>query len=149
MPAKPTITRDKAEALGIKVVTPGIYRYGTIPGLWEIHLAEELSKLGVRVILWPQIDEFDLLVEFSRKLRWTIDVKDWSYLDMERLHKVQYRPDTQETLIVFPDSRERELRIKVRRGKLEPSLNGVRLKLISEIIAEAKTILKKRKKNHA
>lgn len=145
--AEPTITRDKAEA--IKVVTPGIHRYGTIPGIWEIHLAEELSKLGVRVTLWPQIDEFDLLVEFSRKLHWAIDVKDWSYLDEERLQKVQYRSDTKETFIVFPDSRERELRIKIVREKLEPSLNGVRLKLISEIIAEAKAILKKRKKNHA
>ena len=145
--AKPTITRDKAEA--IKVVTPGIHRYGTIPGLWEIYLAEELSKLGVRVTLWPQIDEFDLQVEFSRKLCWAIDVKDWSYLDMERLQKVQYRPNAKETFIVFPDSRERELGIKVVREKLEPSLNGVRLKLISEVIAEAKTILKKRKKDRA
>lgn len=147
LPALPKITRDKAEA--IKVVTPGIYRYGTIPGLWEIYLAEELSKLGVRVTLWPQIDEFDLLVEFSRKLRWAIDVKDWSYLDMERLPKVQYRSDAQETFIVFPNSRERELGIKVRREKLEPSLNGVQLKLIGEVIAEAKTILNKRKKNRA
>ena len=146
LPAK-TITRDEAET--IKVVTPGVYRYGTIPGLWEIHLAEELSKLGVRVTLWPQIDEFDLLVEFSRKLRWAIDVKDWSYLDVGRLQKVQYRPNAQETFIVFPDSRERELGIKVRREKLEPSLNGVRLKLINEVVAETKAILKKRKKNRA
>lgn len=88
-------------------------------------------------------------MEFSRKLRWAIDVKDWSYLDMERLQKVQYRSDAQETFIVFPNSRERELGIKVVREKLEPSLNGVRLKLISEIITEAKTILNKRKKNRA
>ena len=147
LPAKQTITRDRAETM--KVVTPGVYRYGTIPGIWEIHLAEELSKLGVRVTLWPQIDEFDLLVEFSRRLRWAIDVKDWSYLDEERLQKVQYRPDAKETFIVFPYSRERELGIKVVRKKLEPSLNGVRLKLISEVIAEAKTILKKRKKDRA
>jgi len=147
LPPQPTITREQAETM--KVVTPGIHRYGTIPGLWEIHLAEELSKLGVRVTLWPQIDEFDLLVEFSRKLHWAIDVKDWSYLDEERLQKVQYRPDVQETFIVFPDSREQELGIKVRREKLEPSLNGVELKLISEVIAEAKTILNKRKKYRA
>lgn len=136
------ITRDEAKTM--KVVTPGVYRYGTIPGLWEIYLAEELSKLGVRVTLWPQIDAFDLLVEFSRKLHWAIDVKDWSYLDLERLQKVEYRYDTQETFIVFPNSREPELRIKVVREKLEPSLNGVRLKLISEIVAEAKAILRKR-----
>ena len=43
LPAQPTIARDKAETL--KVVTPGVYRYGTIPGLWEIYLAEELSRI--------------------------------------------------------------------------------------------------------
>ncbi|MGB3691777.1 MAG: hypothetical protein WA999_03545 [Spirulinaceae cyanobacterium] len=147
LPPQLTITREQAEIM--KVVTPGIHRYGTIPGLWEIHLAEELSKLGVRVTLWPQIDEFDLLVEFSRKLHWAIDVKDWSYLDEERLQKVKYRPDAQETFVVFPDSREQELGIKVRREKLENSLNGVGLKLISEVIAEAKAILNKRKKHRA
>ena len=145
----PTITRDEAKAKTMMVVTPGVHRYGTIPGLWEIYLAEKLSSLGVRVTLWPQIDEFDLLVEFSRKLHWAIDVKDWSYLDLERLQKVEYCPDAKETFIVFPDSRESDLRIKVVRKKLESSLNGVRLKLISEIIAEAKAILKKRKKTHA
>ncbi len=145
LPPLPTLKKDEAETW--KVVTPGVHRYGTIPGLWEIYLAEELSKLGVRVTLWPQIDEFDLLVEFSRKVHWAIDVKDWSYLDTERLLYVQYRSDVQETFVVFPDTRDADLRIKVRREQLEPTLKGVRLKLISEIMAEAKAILKK--KNHA
>jgi hypothetical protein len=124
-----------------------VHRYGTLPGIWEIHLAEELSKLGVRVTLWPEIDEFDLLVEFSRKRRWAIDVKDWSYLDEERLQQVPYRGDTAETFVVFPDEREETLRIEVVRQQLEPELGGVRLKRISEILREAKAILKK--KNHA
>lgn len=145
LPLSPTITKEKAETY--KVITPGVHRYGTIPGLWEIYLAEELSKLGLRVTLWPHIDEFDLLVEFSRKVKWAIDVKDWSYLDEERLKNVQYRFDTQETFVVFPDEQESKLRILVRREQLEPELNGVRLKLISEILTEAKHL--KRKKHHA
>jgi len=137
----------KHEAETWKAVTPGVHRYGTLPGLWEIQLAEALSKLGVRVTLWPEIDEFDLLVELGRKVRWAIDVKDWSYLDEARLQNVQYRFDATETFVVFPDEREAALRIKVVRQQLEPELGGVRLRLVSEIISQAQKILEK--KNHA
>lgn len=145
LPPQPSIPKHEAE--GWKVLTPGVHRYGTLPGLWEIQLAEALTKLGVRVTLWPNIDEFDLLVEFSRKVRWAIDVKDWSYLDEERLRKVEYRFDTTETFVVFPDERNDLLRIEVERQRLEPELGGLRLKLVSEIISQAKKILEK--KNHA
>jgi hypothetical protein len=145
LPPLPPISKQEAETW--KAVTPGVHRYGTIPGLWEIHLAEALTKLGVRVTLWPEIDEFDLLVEFGRKVRWAIDVKDWSYLDEERLRNVQYRFDTTETFVVFPDERDEALRIKVVRQQLEPELGGVRLMLVNEIISQAQKILKK--KNHA
>ena len=145
LPPQPSIPKHEAEDW--KVLTPGVHRYGTLPGLWEIQLAEALTKLGIRVILWPEIDEFDLLVEFSKKVRWAIDVKDWSYLDEERLRKVEYRFDTTETFVVFPDERNDLLRIEVERQRLEPELGGVRLKLVSEIISQAKQILEK--KNHA
>jgi hypothetical protein len=142
-PPLPTISKDEADSL--KVVTLGVHRYGTIPGLWELQLAEALTKLGVRVTLWPEIDEFDLLVEFSKKVRWAIDVKDWSYLDEERLAKVQYRFDTTETFVVFPDEREEALRIEVRREQLEPKLGGVRLMLMNEVIFQAEKIQGKKK----
>lgn len=143
----PQASTPKHEAEDWKALTPGVHRYGTLPGLWEIQLAEALTKLGVRVTLWPEIDQFDLLVEFSKKVRWAIDVKDWSYLDEERLRKVDYRFDTTETFIVFPDERNDVLRIEVERQRLEPELGGVRLKLVSEIISQAKKNLEK--KNHA
>ncbi|MFB2894963.1 hypothetical protein ACE1CI_18815 [Aerosakkonemataceae cyanobacterium BLCC-F50] len=140
-----SIPKDKAETY--KTVTPGVHRYGTIPGLAEMKLAESLTKLGIRVTLWPEIDEFDLLVEFGRKINWAIDVKDWSYLDEERLQSVQYRPDATETFVVFPDERDDLLRIKVVRQQIEPLLGGVRLMLMSEIIALAQKKLEK--KNNA
>jgi hypothetical protein len=141
----PGLAREEAETY--KAITPGVHRYGTIPGLWEIYLSEELSKIGARVTLWPEIDEYDLLVEFGRKIRWAIDVKDWSCLDEERLKKVRCRPDTRETFVVFPDPREASLRLKVRREQLEPSLGGTRLKLMGEILTEARKL--QGKKNHA
>ena len=140
----PPIPKDEAEDW--KAVTPGVHLYGTLPGMWEIRLKEELTKLGVRVTLWPFVDEFDLLVELPRKVRWAIDVKDWSSLNKERLLNVQYRLDATETFVVFPDEREELLRIVVMREQLEPELNGVRLRLFSEVIAKAKAVLEK---NHA
>lgn len=148
----PTVSKEDAETL--KSVKPGVHRYGTIPGIWELWLANILNEIGVHnVKLWPEIDEFDLLVEFSKKNRWAIDVKDWAYLggeDDERLQnavrKLQNRSNFKETFIVFPDRREKQLSIRARREQLEPLLGGVRLKLISEIIDQAKEVLKK---NHA
>lgn len=141
----PPIPKDKAEDW--KAVTPGVHLYGTLPGIWEIQLKEELTKLGIRVTLWPFVDEFDLLIELPRKVRWAIDVKDWSSLNKERLQNVEYRTEATETFVAFPDEREESLRIKVMREQLEPELGGVRLRLFSEIIAEAKAVLEK--KNHA
>jgi transcriptional regulator with XRE-family HTH domain len=145
LPPLPSIASDEAETW--KAVTPGVYRYGTLPGIGEIQLAEQLTQLGVRVTLWPEIDEYDLLVEFGRKLRWAIDLKDWSYLDEERLSRVQPCFDTQETFVVFPDEREEALRVSVVRSQIEPQLNGVRLRLASEIIAQAQKI--RQEKSHA
>jgi len=145
LPLLTPISKDKAADW--KALTPGVHLYGTLPGIWEIQLKEELTKLGVCVTLWPFVDEFDLLVEFPRKVRWAIDLKDWSSVDEERLRKVQYRRDATETFVVFPDERENSLRIKVVREQLEPKLDGVRLRLFSEIITQAQAILGK--KNNA
>ncbi|NER34755.1 MAG: Fis family transcriptional regulator [Oscillatoria sp. SIO1A7] len=142
MPRSPI---PKSEAKEWKIVTSGVYRYGTLPGIWEIKLAKKLSKLGLKVTLWPRVDKFDLLVEFGRKLSWAIDVKDWSSLDEEHLKEVKYQPDFQETFIVFPDEREKSLRTRVMRQELEPKLGGIKLRLIGEIIDEAKAILEKKK----
>jgi REase associating with pPIWI_RE/pPIWI_RE three-gene island domain Y len=144
LPTSPLKSVSKDEAEGFKVVTPGVHRYGTLPGLWEVKLAEDLMKMGFRVTLWPHIDEFDLLVEFGKKVRWAIDVKDWSYLDEERLRAVDYRLDASQTFVVFPDERESVLRVGVERVRLEPELNGVRLMLFGEVISEAAAILNKK-----
>lgn len=132
----PTIPSEEAEAY--KTVTPGIHRYGTIPGLWEIDLHKQISQLGVQSTLWPEIDEYDLLIDFGYRRRWAIDVKDWSYLNLERLKAVQFRSDVKRTYVVFPDANEEFLRIKVLRKRLESELGGIRLRLMSELVTEVK-----------
>ncbi len=139
-PLTPLLPIPKAEANQWMVVTPGMHKYVTVPGLWEIFLYESLTRLGVRVTLWPQIDEYDLLIELPRKVRWAIDVKDWGHLRLDRLKQVQYRLDVDETFVVFPKERERWLRLKVVRDQYEAELGGVRLRLIDELIEMVKEI---------
>ena len=141
LPPKSTIPRS--EASRYKIVTLGIHEYGMIPGIWEIYLAEKFKKLGVKVTLWADIDEYDLLVEFSKKKRWAIDVKDWVSIYPQHIEKVSYRTDATETFVVFPDEREETLGKKEFREREEKKLKGVKLRLISEILSEAKNILNK------
>ena len=130
------------KAKDYKAVTGGVHRFVTLPGIWEIQLYKELKKLGAGVTLWPNIDEYDLRVEFKSGVTWAIDVKNWCYLNEKRLHKVQSIRDAAKTFVVFPDEREDDLRIKGRRRELHKELKGVSLKFISEIIKEAKKIVK-------
>jgi hypothetical protein len=138
---KPVIPRNKADRY--KIVTPGIHQFITVPGISELYLAAEFRKLGLRVTLWAEIDEYDLLVEFDKKRRWAIDIKDWVCIYPHHIEKVNYRFDATETFVVFPDEREETLCLKVIREQEEKKLKGVKLRLISEILAEARNILNK------
>ncbi|MEU5875606.1 hypothetical protein AB0A73_29080 [Glycomyces sp. NPDC047369] len=48
----------------------------TGPGLVEIELERRLLKLGLDVAMWPDFDEYDLLVTFPDGSAWGIDAKD-------------------------------------------------------------------------
>lgn len=123
-------------------VTPGVHRYGTIPGIWEVFLRDELNNLGAKVTLYPQIDKYDLLVEFPNSKKWAIDVKDWSFVTKERLAKVYCQPDGDATFVVFPDTNDLNIPAMSQRKEFKPqALKGLQLKLISEVIKQAKEIV--------
>ncbi|MGK7923012.1 MAG: hypothetical protein AB4080_23735 [Trichodesmium sp.] len=132
----------KKEADQWLAVSYGVYLYGTIPGIWEVKLAEELTNLGAKVTLWPHVDWYDLLVEFPGNIKWAIDVKDWSYITPEKVKEVRVQSEATETFIVIPDARE-SLRIPVirRQKKYRDALGKLQLKLSSEIIKSAQKIL--------
>lgn len=120
-------------------VTPGVHRYGTIPGIWELYLRDKLVELGAKVTLYPQIDRYDLLVEFPNSQKWAIDVKDWSYISEERLSKVKCQPDVDATFVVFPDENDLNIPAIRKRKKFQPpALKGLQLRSIGEIIKAAK-----------
>lgn len=123
-------------------VTPGVHRYGTIPGIWELYLRDKLVELGALVTLYPQTDRYDLLVEFPNSQKWAIDVKDWSYVSEERLSKVKCQPDVDATFVVFPDENDLNIPAIRKRKKFQPqALKGLHLRSIGEIIKAAKEIV--------
>lgn len=131
----------KSEAHEWMVVTPGMHKYVTLPGLWEVSLYESLTRLGVRAMLYPQVDEYDLLVELPRNVRWMIDVKDWGYIRLDRLKQVHYCLEADETFVVFPDARKDHLRLEVVRDEYEAELGGVRLRFMGEVIEMVEAIV--------
>jgi hypothetical protein len=64
-------------------VKRGIRRYIVDPGLSEIHLYDELNKIGrnsgmFALELYPGKDEYDIAIQFQHGETWAIDVKDWA-----------------------------------------------------------------------
>lgn len=128
-----------SEAPEWKVVAPGIHRWVTVPGLWELHLARDLRALGLTVILYPHVDLYDLLVTFPSGEKWAIDVKDWPALSPQRIESVHRQPSCSKTFLVVPD--ERELRMNALRITYRQELDGVELRNFSELFADAHKLL--------
>ena len=66
---------------GHKALARGVWRWTTIPGLVELALYQALEARGLKPILWPDLDAYDLHVEArtgARKATFQIDVKDYS-----------------------------------------------------------------------
>ncbi|MEU4702832.1 hypothetical protein [Nonomuraea dietziae] len=63
-------------------LTRGVWRWTTVPGLVEIDLHKALEARGLRSVLWPDLDAYDLHVEVgtaaSSKTVFRIDLKDYS-----------------------------------------------------------------------
>lgn len=113
-----------------------------LPGLPEIELYEELSKIpGATVHLWPEADRYDLLVEIpDKKPRLALDVKDYTRISLLEMHireSGQPRVDKgTEFYYVIPNHRER-----LKPGyidNLRRRLRDVPILLTSEVIRMAK-----------
>lgn len=60
-------------------ITRGVRRFVAGPGRAEVRLADDLTKLGLNVELWPGFDAYDLRVVFPNSGQvWALDVKDWA-----------------------------------------------------------------------
>lgn len=66
---------------GHKALARGVWRWTTVPGLVEIALYGALEKRGLKPVLWPDLDAYDLHVEAgagAARAVFRIDVKDYS-----------------------------------------------------------------------
>ena len=72
----PSVTGQLATADHLAVACP-VWRYITLPGVLEIDLRDYARRLGAEVALWPDLDEYDLLITLGRR-EWRIDVKAWA-----------------------------------------------------------------------
>jgi len=82
-------------------VSRSVWRYLTLPGIVETDLRDHALRLGTEVVMWPNLDEFDLLIRLDRK-SWRIDAKAWApRLRSRRL--LAGDPPGQRLEIVIPD----------------------------------------------
>lgn len=88
----------------------GLWRYTLLPGLEELALAADLSRIaGVDVELWPHFDAYDLAVR-SGSRSWKVDVKD--HCRASRLAaQLLERPPSDRRIIVVPDRRQHQVKI--------------------------------------
>ncbi|HEV2373711.1 MAG TPA: hypothetical protein VGS19_16245 [Streptosporangiaceae bacterium] len=66
---------------GHKALTRGVWRWTTIPGLVEVALYKALEARGLKPVLWPDLDSYDLHVEAGTGAGMSpfrIDLKDYS-----------------------------------------------------------------------
>jgi REase associating with pPIWI_RE len=66
---------------GHKALTRGVWRWTTVPGLVEVALYQALEDRGLKPVLWPDLDAYDLHVEAGEgaaKTVFRIDLKDYS-----------------------------------------------------------------------
>ncbi|MDQ3578800.1 MAG: hypothetical protein M3443_14665 [Actinomycetota bacterium] len=86
-------------------VETGIWRFVVVPGAGELRLHRELVKLGASVRLWPNFDDYDLLVSTGTSEH-KVDVKE--YRSTRRL-VANLRGTPPDVEILLPDTHEYQL----------------------------------------
>lgn len=62
---------------GHKALARGVWRWTTIPGLVEVGLYQALEDRGLKPVLWPDLDSYDLYVKAGTS-PFCIDLKDYT-----------------------------------------------------------------------
>lgn len=86
-------------------VKRGVMRYISLPGIPELRLKNKLEKLGLRVRLYPNFDQYDLEVIF-KKCSWAVDIKDYSnpYTLVNKIKTFESN-SSERSFILVPDKR--------------------------------------------
>ncbi|GAA1874404.1 hypothetical protein [Myceligenerans crystallogenes] len=89
----------------------------TGPGIFEVGLERKLRKRGLKVLMWPAYDAYDLLITFPDGTRWAIDVKDYAHPGIlgARFPGFRSNPPADKKFLVVPDYRNKK-RYRLRFG---------------------------------
>ena len=74
----PDITEDMRLDIssgGLYRLKKGIMRYFAMPGKLELEIADFCERKRIRAVLWPQMDTYDVEIQFSDGEIWEIDAK--------------------------------------------------------------------------
>lgn len=83
-------------------VSRAVWRYVTLPGIVETDLRNHAQQLGAEVAMWPNLDEFDLLIVLGGK-SWRVDAKAWASPAALAQALLAAEPPRQHLEIVIPD----------------------------------------------
>jgi len=132
----------KAYNPGMARTTEGIQRYVAAPEKSLLELVDALSSLwGIRLSLYPQLDAYDLLIEFINGQRWAVDLKDHKQAARLaiaiNLKPFKYDPSWDRAFYVFPNYRANEVYLNEFANAWMPE-KGVQFMKLRKFIAWAK-----------
>ena len=125
-------------------------RYIAAPGLAELSLFRKLSQLNsLEVELWPELDNYDILVRFLDGEVWAIDVKDQRcpYLLAKNAIPPANLPRWERAYFVFPDRRsERNDYLRAFKNHTQIISGRVNAMFESDFIKKVKQEIRSKKK---
>lgn len=83
----------------------GVWRFVVVPGCSELRIYRALDKPGVEVVLWPELDAYDLYVRVGTT-EFRVDVKE--YRSVHRLI-ADLRARTPQACVLLPKTHEHQL----------------------------------------
>ncbi|GAA4947382.1 hypothetical protein GCM10023205_04120 [Yinghuangia aomiensis] len=85
-----------------RALSYGLWLWVTIPGRFEMALADALRLLGADVEMWPFGDMYDLHVEKNGRV-WRVDAKTWASMYELADEMCEAPPPGRDSYIVIPD----------------------------------------------
>ncbi len=83
----------------------GVMRYLVLPGIPELSIKAKIEKLGIKVILYPNFDQYDLEVVFD-DCKWALDIKDYANPYNLVNQVTEFEPNScEKSFIVIPNKR--------------------------------------------
>jgi hypothetical protein len=118
---------------GAKCVDAGVWRFVVVPGASELRIAAAAERAGAKVLLWPFLDRFDLLVEAGDE-KFSVDVKECLSVS-SLIEGLRTRPPSARVLL--PKSCEWQLET------LKDALSGLAVTTETKFLGQVRTAVRK------